>query len=338
MADFKTHVTASSIVGLGYGGVAYFMAGMQIPDCILAATFCGMAGMLPDIDSGPGRPLREITGLLAVMVPSMLLVRLYQSGMPQSLRILVALGVYVVIRYGLRELLKRYTVHRGMFHSLAAVAIFGELAFLLMYGEEMMVRWFIAGGVVAGCLSHLILDEIYSVEWNGRPRLKKSFGTAIKFIGKGWWPNVSAYGKLALLTAVVILDPSLVQHIRDGEASDRVQELASDLDPRSPDSFGRPPAMSLPGSAPVDLSPAPPFGGQPSVGRAVEQSPASPWGNQPARPPYVEQQPQNPYERTATLPTYPNTAPPPTYQPASPPPTYAPTPSAPPVNVPNYRY
>ena len=324
MADFKTHVTASSIVGLGYGGVAFGVADMPLPDCILAATLCGVSGMLPDIDSGPGRPLREITTFLAAMVPAMCLTRLYDSGLAQSWRVLIAIAVYAAIRYGLRYALQRYTVHRGMFHSLAAAAIFGELTFLLMFGAETTIRWFIAGGVVAGVLSHLLMDEIYSVEWDGRPRLKKSFGTAIKLFGKGWWPNISAYGKLALLTVLVVLDPTFVQRVREGEVRQNVQQIAGQLRQQlgtpgnAPQGTEQPALLSI---APTpQLSPAT----QDAAGQGYPQAANSPWAHQP--PPTGPAQfnsPQDPYERTATRTTYPppTYAPPtytaPTYQPSS---------------------
>ena len=36
-----------------------------------------------------------------------------------------------------------------------------------------------------GYLSHLVLDEIWSVEWTHGLHLKNSFGTALKFFGHG---------------------------------------------------------------------------------------------------------------------------------------------------------
>ena len=104
--------------------------------------------------------------------------------------VIAGAALYFLIRFGLPELLKRLTVHRGMFHSLPTALIFGELAFLLSSGTDERLRLFKAGGVVLGFLSHLILDEIWSVEFfSTHPGLKKSFGTAFKFFGKGWWPN-----------------------------------------------------------------------------------------------------------------------------------------------------
>ena len=108
MADFKTHLTASTVLGLGYGGVAYALGEMPLPACALAAGLCGASGMLPDIDSGPGRPLREITSFLAVAVPAMLFGRLQHYGLSQSSIVLVGVAIYLTIRFGLAGLLRRY--------------------------------------------------------------------------------------------------------------------------------------------------------------------------------------------------------------------------------------
>ena len=60
--------------------------------------------------------------------------------------------------------------------------IFGEIAFLLAPSDNVGPKLLMAGAVVAGFLSHLLLDEIYSVDCHGL-RLKKSFGTALKLWG-----------------------------------------------------------------------------------------------------------------------------------------------------------
>src|SRR3972149_8439653 len=59
MAGFKTHMTISSLAGIAYGGAAYGLYQVPAPTCALAGGLCAVSGMLPDIDSGPGKPLRE---------------------------------------------------------------------------------------------------------------------------------------------------------------------------------------------------------------------------------------------------------------------------------------
>jgi hypothetical protein len=228
MAGFKTHVTVSSLFGVGYGATAYAFYGAPWPTCVLAGGLCGVSGMLPDLDSGPGVPLRESVAFAAAVVPMMLIHRFQAFGMPPEMLILTGAFLYLLIRFGMFELLKHYTVHRGMFHSLPAAAIFGELAFLMAPVEEPLLRIFVAGGVVLGYLSHLVLDEIWSIEiYHGRPRLKSSFGTALKLFGRAWWPNISAFAKLAILTYVVCNDPNWMQQYYDQHNAPAEQQIAS---------------------------------------------------------------------------------------------------------------
>ena len=119
MAGFKTHITTSSILGVGYGAGAYTMYHLPLPTCILAGGLCGVSGMLPDLDSGPGRPLRESMAFAAAVVPMMMVDRFKAMNMSLETIILIGGAMYLAIRFGMAAILRRYTVHRGMFHSSA---------------------------------------------------------------------------------------------------------------------------------------------------------------------------------------------------------------------------
>ncbi|MGA2034037.1 MAG: metal-dependent hydrolase [Thermoguttaceae bacterium] len=228
MANFQTHLTGSTILGIGYAAGAYALYGVPPSTCVLAGGLCSLSGMLPDIDSGPGRPLREITAFLAAVVPCMLSSHLHRFGISAESVVLTGAAVYASIRFGLAYFLRHHTVHRGMFHSLPTAAIFGELTYLLAYGENPVFRWFIAGGTVLGFLSHLVLDEVYSVQWDGSPRLKKSFGTALKIFGNGWGPNVAAFSKLAVLSFLVVYEPGVLRQVGNGHVDRVVRRLATE--------------------------------------------------------------------------------------------------------------
>jgi membrane-bound metal-dependent hydrolase YbcI (DUF457 family) len=213
MAGFRTHITFSTVLGAGYGAAAYFLYDMPWPSCVLAGGLCGVSGMLPDLDSGPGRPLHESMAFAAAVVPVMLIHHLQRMGLSNEIIILVFAGLYLLIRFGGEALLKLFTEHRGMFHSLPAAAVFGEIAYLLASGDNTL-RLYKAGAVVLGYMSHLILDEVYSFEWShGRLHLKNSFGTALKIFGRGRWANISAYAKLAVLTSLIFYQPNWMQHV-----------------------------------------------------------------------------------------------------------------------------
>ncbi|MGE0610007.1 MAG: metal-dependent hydrolase [Pirellulales bacterium] len=211
MAGFRMHISTSTVLGIGYGGAAFSLYGVPAPTATLAGGLCAVSGMLPDLDSGPGVPLRESVAFAAAVVPMLLVNRMEAMQWSSESMVLAGAGVYLAIRFGLSRLLKWYTVHRGMFHSLPAAAIAGELGYLLASGDTPM-RLFKAGGVVIGFMSHLILDEIYSVELKyGVPTVKKSFGTAIKLFDDKLWPNISCWGKLIALTWLIFNDPTAVR-------------------------------------------------------------------------------------------------------------------------------
>lgn len=230
MAGFKMHVTVSSLLGCGYaaGGVVY---DFPLDTSILGGALCGFSGMLPDIDSDYGTPLRETMAFTAAVLPMLLVHRFQSLGMKPDEMALMGIGVYLFVRFGLTNMIRKYTVHRGMFHSIPAGLIFAGVAFLVCGGSmDIHVRYFKAGAVLAGFMSHLILDEIYSVEWkNGAWRLKKSSGTAVKLWGDDSWSNFTTYAKLLLVGGIIIGEPSVMQEIeaRNPGLARRYQALQS---------------------------------------------------------------------------------------------------------------
>lgn len=212
MADYKTHITFSSLLGAGYGVAASQLFGFTPVQGALAGCLTGVAGMLPDLDSDTGKPIREVFGFTAAIAPLVLSHRLHEWGGGNEGALLLAVMLYATIRYGAMWVLGLVTVHRGMFHSIPALCIAAELTFLTFKGYAPPVRVLLALGVGAGFASHLVLDEIYSVEWTGiRVKLKSSAGSAIKFIGKDWGANILTYGLLFTLSYAVLTDTALRQ-------------------------------------------------------------------------------------------------------------------------------
>ena len=214
MADFKTHITTSTLFGVGYAAAGY-VGGFSLDACLLAGGICSVSGILPDLDSNSGIPLRETIAFSAAVVPLLMLDRFRELGMSHECMVLAGGLVYVAIRFGVAEIFKRYTVHRGMWHSLPAAVTICLLTFLACSSADMSVRWFKAVAALLGFLAHLSLDELYSVQIRrGRLRLKRSFGTAIKLWGNSGWANFTTYAKLILVAALAFEDPYLMDQIR----------------------------------------------------------------------------------------------------------------------------
>jgi hypothetical protein len=198
MASYRGHLMASSALGAAYGAFASWQLHMDWGPVFLGAGLTTVGGLLPDLDSDSGVPVRETFGLLAAVTPLLILRPLLRHNFPHD-QALVLMGLaYVVIRYGLSHVFKVLTVHRGMFHSLPAMFIAGLAVFLLDRGGELRERCFLAGGVMIGFLSHLVLDEIFSVDFMGL-QLKKSAGSALKLASKSWGATLTCYAILGLL-------------------------------------------------------------------------------------------------------------------------------------------
>ena len=211
MAGFKTHMTVSSTLGVGYAAAGYLVLEMPWPSCVLAGGLCGVAGMMPDLDSASGRPIRESTAFAAAVVPLLLIDRFEHMGLATESMVLAGALIYLLIRFGAGKLLKRYAVHRGMFHSIPAALIAGMLGFMICGCTDIDARLFKGSAVLAGYMSHLLLDEIYSIDWSrGVPRLKKSFGTAIKMWGKSLSANLVTYAKLFAILFLMTGDVTLL--------------------------------------------------------------------------------------------------------------------------------
>jgi hypothetical protein len=182
-----------------------------------------------------------------------------------------------------------------MFHSFPALFIFAGIAFLITGASPIEERCFKAGGVAAGCLSHLILDEIYAIEWKGgRWRFKKSFGTAMKFWGDDAWSNFSTYAKLAVVAMIILGEPSVMQQLetRNPQFAAQLNDLRNRVGTMTPNTL----AQGGPGrvnsaaeflrgavAGHIPTSPEPSPAGWPQVATAPQPfNPPQQMNNQPA--------------------------------------------------------
>lgn len=200
MAGFRMHMTVSTATGIVYGVAATKAAGYDPQAAALAAGLTAVGGMLPDLDSDAGRPVRELSALAGVIVPLLLIPRMMAAGLTHE-GVLASLGVmYLVIRYGMAKLIRRMSVHRGMFHSIPAMLIAGLIVYLEYSSPDRGIRVLLAVGIMLGFLSHLILDEIYAVDFNGiRLRFNQFAGSALKFFSPSLSATLSCYALLGML-------------------------------------------------------------------------------------------------------------------------------------------
>ncbi|MEZ6132266.1 MAG: metal-dependent hydrolase [Planctomycetaceae bacterium] len=230
MAAYREHITVSGTLGLAYAFAAVGLFAFSITQAIIAGILTWIAGMLPDLDSSSGKPVRELFGLTAGLAPLLLLQHTNKLGISDDRAMLFSLLLYGAVRYGGATLLGKLTVHRGMFHSIPALIIAAEVTFLCYYSPSIRVRCLMAVGVALGFLSHLILDEMYSVQWGGgRVRLKRSSGSALKFFGAEAVPNGLCLGLMMFLSYATLTSVGLLPDPENKPAPDML-DITSELD------------------------------------------------------------------------------------------------------------
>ena len=198
MGNFKQHITCSTATGIAVGGIAYHF-GISPSACLVSAGLCSFAGMLPDIDSDTSKSFQECIYLTAGIGCILTASRLRHHGFDPDLAMLGGAFVFLFIRFVVAAWIKKLTTHRGMIHSIPMAILSGELAFFVVTGETVQERLVKAAALMIGYLSHLILDEVYSIDSTGATlRLKKSFGTALK------WTNPKQKGAVTAIYALIL--------------------------------------------------------------------------------------------------------------------------------------
>jgi membrane-bound metal-dependent hydrolase YbcI (DUF457 family) len=210
MAGYRTHLATSSVLGALYGSAGIVLWDLDWGVVFLGAGLTALGGLLPDLDSDSGVPIRELFGLSAAAAPFLLYTRLTNTIANNEQTLVILAAVYLFIRYGVSSLVKRVTVHRGIFHSIPAMLVAGLAVYLLYKSANPNYRVFLAVGAMLGFLSHLILDEIYSVDFMGlQIKLNKYAGSALKFYSSSWKANGVCFLILLTLAFLCLVDTPL---------------------------------------------------------------------------------------------------------------------------------
>lgn len=217
MANFATHIGAGTVVA---GALAVFTLAADVvaPENLVAVTMAGVLGsVLPDIDLRDSRPSRLMFAGLAVFFSFAVLFNVAAKYSIAEM-LIVWLGTLVVVRYGLHAIFHRLSIHRGIWHSILA-GVFSSVATAVVYyhvlGRHEGVAWLAAGFMMAGFLTHLILDEMYSVDVMDT-RIKASFGTALKLVDTRNWTATAA---MAAATALALYVAPSTQTFVQGMSS-----------------------------------------------------------------------------------------------------------------------
>ncbi|MFW2178314.1 MULTISPECIES: metal-dependent hydrolase [unclassified Moraxella] len=201
MANFNTHLTGA-FVSSGIMGLVVYKAGMLVGSEFLLCSVVGtIGGLLPDIDLEHSVPARIGFNVLSLLLAFGMVI--YWSPQLSLVELMITwLLTYIIMRWGVFTIFSSMTVHRGIVHSVPYMAVLAlSLVYISFYLMKYTVvfSWFMGLFLFFGSMVHLLLDEMYSVNVFGL-RLKKSFGTAIKFFDtqqKSWY--IGLYLVLAIL-------------------------------------------------------------------------------------------------------------------------------------------
>jgi membrane-bound metal-dependent hydrolase YbcI (DUF457 family) len=184
MANFQTHFNVAAFVsGIG-AGTMYYSGLVDKPDAALLFVGGIIGGILPDIDSDNSTPTKIMQYIFANLISFFVLFK-YIGSYPILNLLFIWIGSFIGVM-SILYIFYKITTHRGMFHSIPAAFIFWfsfSLLFYYIFKFNYLISWYFGMFVFLGFITHLLLDEIYSIDLSG-VRMKKSFGTALKLWNK----------------------------------------------------------------------------------------------------------------------------------------------------------
>ena len=201
MADFKNHwrfgLLTSSVSATTLAWLEMYNTRL-LPMLVIVGW---VGSIIPDIDSDTSKPRRLIFDGLCFLLPPALIYRMPLLHSTPIYAVLSWALMAVLILKPLKWIFKRYTKHRGVFHSIPAALIYSVACALLAFHEaapkNLQVSIMIIGFI--GFITHLVLDEIWAVDFNGSlPSRKRSFGTALNWGGSSVKANYLLYIVLIL--------------------------------------------------------------------------------------------------------------------------------------------
>lgn len=181
MANFQQHFWYGVITTTLCSLAGYLQFGLTRVQALCAAFLGTLASLAPDLDHPEGVPGKVMADALSALAPIGFVLYLpleYRNRFALEHWIVLFFTVHLSVKYFYFYLIARLTDHRGMFHSIPSAILCGELVCLMFCHLPWLNRLTIAVICSAGYLTHLVLDEIYSVEW-AKMETKRSLGTAL---------------------------------------------------------------------------------------------------------------------------------------------------------------
>ncbi len=188
MANFNTHLNVA-VITTGLCSAALLSVGHIDLNSALGLWFLGViGGLLPDIDSDNSTSLDTLFNLFslgAVLITIRYITIIGGTQISLIELIVIPSIIYSIMKFLIRPLFEKITVHRGSCHSLLFLLLIALSTVQLIWiltpqtEKQSIVAWLSGGFIFLGGIVHLLLDELYSVDLSN-VRIKRSFGTALK--------------------------------------------------------------------------------------------------------------------------------------------------------------
>ncbi|HWO07354.1 MAG TPA: metal-dependent hydrolase [Candidatus Paceibacterota bacterium] len=215
---FREHIAVGAILSMAVVVAVYFYALLTDPLLLMILFVVTVIGsFLPDVDSDSGMPFYLIFGTATLAATGVVLLYTLASEYAGDWRVLVGIPAAAMFFFWfvVGGIIKRCTHHRGIFHSIPALAIAGVATFLVAryYGLDETIAWIFGGAMAAGFLSHLVLDDLYSgITLDGLPFISTgTTGSALKFFSDSGRVNIATYVVLAALVYTALQPPMIAE-------------------------------------------------------------------------------------------------------------------------------
>ena len=208
MANFKTHL-AVGVISSGMLSTVTIASGMVPPNELVALALVGAFGsVLPDIDLQSSRASQAIFNGIGLFLAFSVVFR-YSDRLSIAEMWILWVGTFVTVRYVGHSCFHAFARHRGIWHSILAAMFFACLTsaiFYHLFNVNSTSAWLAGTFMFFGYIVHLLLDELYSVDFHG-DRVKRSFGTALKIFDGKSLP--ATLGMCASLIAAFYFSPPI---------------------------------------------------------------------------------------------------------------------------------
>lgn len=207
MAEFKTHLAGGLLIGTGASAISFLSFDLNIVQTFSVFVMGSLGGILPDLDSDSGKPLTLLFGTLSVLLPALFLNKFIgQATITPELLVGYFVCSYLFVNLLICKLIKKMTIHRGIMHSIPFAILSGEIGYLLFVSSGHNVATIIGLSTFAGCIVHLLLDELnsFSLKFGFIPTLMQSSGTALKLKSANYLLNMVVYSLIIGATMAIV--------------------------------------------------------------------------------------------------------------------------------------